>query len=312
MSARYRKIDPRVWVDEKFRRLSSLEKLIAIYSITAQSNRLGFFHFSPARAAEDLETEPEIFQQCFLKVLQTLRWQWDPQARVLYIPTWFKYNPPENPNVLKGSLGDLHDVPKTGLFGEFSSDGRYLREDLRETFLQTLAQARAEPYANQEQEQEQDQKQELVVRESLNGGKSQEGLPSQRTCRKPPVDCQKIIDLWNSTVTRLPKVSKITPKREKQIAVLLDNYSIPELGEIFRRLDESDFAANGNWSSLDWLLKSITNCEKVRDGNYDNNRSDNSEVHYPSVDEVLSDDEQPVDQHAAEKFQDILTSTGKL
>ena len=54
--ARYRKIDPRTWKDEKFRVLLSEEKLIAFYVITAQSNRIGLFNFSPAMAAEDLET----------------------------------------------------------------------------------------------------------------------------------------------------------------------------------------------------------------------------------------------------------------
>ena len=41
--ARYRKINPRLWDDERFVQLDAVEKLIAIYSITAQSNRIGLF-----------------------------------------------------------------------------------------------------------------------------------------------------------------------------------------------------------------------------------------------------------------------------
>src|SRR5690348_8887564 len=54
MAAKYRKIDPRMWDDEKFRLLSAGEKLIAIYAITAQSNRCGIFIYSHGLAREHL------------------------------------------------------------------------------------------------------------------------------------------------------------------------------------------------------------------------------------------------------------------
>ena len=60
-SVRYRKIDPRVWKDEKFFRLNPEEKLIALYVITAQSNRIGLFSFSSAMACEELGMDSETF-----------------------------------------------------------------------------------------------------------------------------------------------------------------------------------------------------------------------------------------------------------
>ena len=65
--ARYRKIDPRTWKDEKFRGLSSEEQLIVFYVLTAQSNRIGLFNFSPAMAAEDLDTLPQTFLKGFVE-----------------------------------------------------------------------------------------------------------------------------------------------------------------------------------------------------------------------------------------------------
>ena len=153
MARRYRKIDPRTWKDEGFRSLSMPEKLTAIYCITAQSNRIGIFSFSPALAAEDLETFPETFQEGFQKACETLSWRWDSAARVLYLPTWWKYNLPENPNVLKGCLADLGELPKTPLLAEFCSNLRYLPETLHQTFRDGLP----KPSGNQEQEQEQEQ-----------------------------------------------------------------------------------------------------------------------------------------------------------
>ena len=162
MAARFRKIDPRLWIDEGFRLLSNNEKLSAVYAITAQSNRIGIFHFSPARAAEDLSVSTETFSKGFSKVVDRLHWRWDSTARVLYIPTWFKYNSPENPNVLKACLGDLHEVPQTGLIAEFSANLRYLPETFHQTFTETFAEGWAKPCPNQEQEQEQEQKQETA------------------------------------------------------------------------------------------------------------------------------------------------------
>ncbi|TMQ30091.1 MAG: hypothetical protein E6K65_06690 [Nitrospirae bacterium] len=45
MAARYRKIDPRIWTDEKFRLLTGEQQRIALYILTAQTNRIGRFSF---------------------------------------------------------------------------------------------------------------------------------------------------------------------------------------------------------------------------------------------------------------------------
>lgn len=153
--ARYRKIDPRIWKDEGFRQFTLEEKAIAVYVFTAQSNRIGLFNFSPAMAAEDLETFPETFLKGFEKVCRVLRWTFDKPSRVLYIPTWFKYNCPENPNVLTHCLQDLHDLPSTPLLAAFERNLQYLPA----TFHTTFRKGWRKPSANQEQEQEQKQEQ---------------------------------------------------------------------------------------------------------------------------------------------------------
>ncbi len=69
--ARYRKVDPRFWKDEKIVQFSPEEKLVALYLFTAQSNRIGIFSFSPGEAAEDTGTLPQTFAERFQKVCQT-------------------------------------------------------------------------------------------------------------------------------------------------------------------------------------------------------------------------------------------------
>lgn len=138
MSAKFKKIDPRIWSDEGFMKLSAAEKLVALYAITAQSNWIGLFRFSPALAAEQLETSLETFREGFGNVCQRLGWRFDSSVRVLYIPSWFRYNPPDNPNVLKFALRDLSDLPQTTLLDEFAANMRFIPETSLETFRQTL------------------------------------------------------------------------------------------------------------------------------------------------------------------------------
>jgi hypothetical protein len=42
MASRYRKIDPRIWTYETFRLLTGEQQRIALYILTAQTNRIGY------------------------------------------------------------------------------------------------------------------------------------------------------------------------------------------------------------------------------------------------------------------------------
>jgi hypothetical protein len=109
----YRKVDPRFWKDEKVRRLSIQEKAIALYVITA-------------------------FAKGFANVIGTLQWEWEQRSRVIYIPTWWKYNQPENDNNVIGCLKDLEDLPDSPLISKFCVNLTYLEERFHQTFTQTL------------------------------------------------------------------------------------------------------------------------------------------------------------------------------
>ena len=164
MAARYRKIDPRVWADEDFRNLKSLEKLVTFYLLTAQSNRIGIFNFSPGKACEDLGITHRTLMENFDRVCSLLAWEWDKKTRVLYIPSWFKYNLPVNPNVLKSCLGDLHELPTTKLKQKFVENLRYLPTTFHPMFCQTfqegLGQPSPQPSPIQEQDKELEQEPE--------------------------------------------------------------------------------------------------------------------------------------------------------
>ena len=159
MASWYRKIYPKIWKDEKFAQLTDSEKIVYFYCITCQANRIGLFNFSPALAAEDLRLDLGTFLKRFDNVCQTFQWGYDSVSRVLYIPTWWKYNQPENKNVIIGNLKDLEALPKTHLITVFCDNTKYLEGNHRQTFAQTLQERYTkvclERLPKQEQEQQQ-------------------------------------------------------------------------------------------------------------------------------------------------------------
>lgn len=226
MAARFRKIDPRIWTDEKFRQLTGEQQRIALYILTAQSNRIGLFSFSPGKACEDLKTLPAAFRKGFENVCQALNWEWDSEARVLYLPTWWRYNQPESVNNVVGNLKDLDDLPATPLFARFAANTTYLLDAVKETFLQTLAKGYPHPSPKPSpnplpnpsptQEQEQEQEQET-----------------------PPAVDHNFEEFWNHFPARngkklekgqaLAKFSRLTPEDRRLVLVAVKNYTASEM-----------------------------------------------------------------------------------
>jgi hypothetical protein len=167
-TARYRRVCPRVWRDEKFATLTPVQKLVFLYAITAQSNRVGLFRFSPAMACEDLGLPIDEFREAFRAVREAFGWGWDEPNRVLFLPNWWRYNPPENPNTLKGAFADLAELPRTSLSDRFAQVTVPLIERFKVPLPDGfgnhtpnvpggLAKPYPQPCPNQEQEQEQEQ-----------------------------------------------------------------------------------------------------------------------------------------------------------
>ena len=152
---RYRKAYPRIWRHRGFRALSRDEQRLTLYLLCGpQGNRIGLFHFSIFTAAEDLDTTPQTLKKSLANVTVTFGWMFDCDAHVFYIPSWWKWNPPENSNVVRGSLKDLNEVPACALVdafaantsllsGELDKDGKTLRGTFIEGLTQRLSQGSA-------------------------------------------------------------------------------------------------------------------------------------------------------------------------
>ncbi|HET9385097.1 MAG TPA: hypothetical protein VFO67_08115 [Gemmatimonadales bacterium] len=132
---RYRRLYTRLWAHSAFVTMAEGLRLVCLYLLTGpQQNRLGFARLSVAAAAEDLRVSVKVFRARLETVCAAFGWHFDPDARVLLIPSWWKFNEPTNSKHLLGCLSDLADVPDTALLAEFLGSAERLPATLRPLF----------------------------------------------------------------------------------------------------------------------------------------------------------------------------------
>lgn len=160
-TGRYRKCYPRIWRHPGFRALKPAARELALYILTGpQTNAIGLFCFSMGAAAEDLRLGAETLADRYADVRDTFGWLYDADARVMFIPSWWRWNRPENPNVLKHNLKLLSEIPPTPLAEAFARNLRTLPVTYHETFVECCRERLGEGSGHQDQEHFQEQFQE--------------------------------------------------------------------------------------------------------------------------------------------------------
>lgn len=159
LMARYRKIDPRIWNDEKFRELSDAAKLAFLFLLThPHMTSLGAMRATIAGLAEELGWATEAFREAFREASDKGMAEHDAEAHMVAIPNFIRYNAPESPNVIKAWVGALDLLPEGPLKTRVIARAKDYAEALPEAFAKALPEAFAKsmPYPEQEQEQEQE------------------------------------------------------------------------------------------------------------------------------------------------------------
>ena len=154
--AHYRKIDPRMWNDEKFRTLSTEGKLAFVLLLThPHMTALGAMRATIPGLAAELGGKgfAEAFREVFAKGLA----KHDEKASCVYLPRFLKYNKPESPNVVKAWAHSIDLIPECHLKSELIQEVKAYAEALPEAFSKALPEAFAKAMPNQEQEQEQEE-----------------------------------------------------------------------------------------------------------------------------------------------------------
>jgi hypothetical protein len=177
----YRKIEIRMWGDEKFKRLTPIQpsgQSLWIYLLTGPHTGVipGLSCIGYAALAEALGWEPEAFAKAFREVLREGLAKALPKDRLIWIPNAVKINPPASPNVVRSWASALNVLPQCSLLEEaieairldvYSLDGqgnKGFAKAFDEAFGEALPKGFAKgiqiPLPNQEQEQEYKQEQE--------------------------------------------------------------------------------------------------------------------------------------------------------
>lgn len=202
----YRVLSPLFWDDPGVQSLDAHNQLIAAYILTSrQANGAGLFRFSLAEAEETLAKVSGTFAKRYGDVCDTLNWRRHEPSRTIYLPAWWKWNPPDNPNHLAGAMKCLFDVPQTPLLQEFADNLQWLAPNLHETFRERIGNVSAR-YATQEQEQERDQEPEQDQEPGEGEAPSNDGIPP--TDGKPPKKKSPYTDDFNIWYAVYPKKLK--------------------------------------------------------------------------------------------------------
>jgi len=110
--ATYRKLYSALWRHQGFRNLTRVQREVTLYVLSGpQANSIGCFYFSLGAAGEDLETDSTSLQADLSTVCATFEWQWLPAERILFVPSWLKWNPPNGDNARKAWRREILALP---------------------------------------------------------------------------------------------------------------------------------------------------------------------------------------------------------
>ena len=165
--SRYRKVDVRMWNDEKFRDLSDDGKMVFIFVMTHPGmTALGAMRASVPGLAAELGWLPERLSEAFAEGLAKGLMEHDERASCVALPNFVKYNLPESPNVVKAWVNSLDMIPECPLKDKTIQRAKGFALGLSEGFRKALPEAfakaipKAMPYQEQEQELEPETEQE--------------------------------------------------------------------------------------------------------------------------------------------------------
>ena len=201
--SRYRKIDPRIWNDAKFRALSDSAKLVFFMLLTHPNmTALGAMRATVSGLAEELGWDVEAFREAFREVIsKDMAWH-DQKACFIALTNFLKYNPPESPNVIKAWVGALDLLPECSLKHRVITLAREFAEGMSEGFAKALPEAFAKGMPYQEQEQEQ----ECIV---------PNGTRRQADQSLPNCPHDDIVRLYHEKLPELPAVRLQSDARQK-------------------------------------------------------------------------------------------------
>ena len=123
----YRKVEPQMWGDERFLRLSPIPpsgQSLWLYLLSAPETTIlpGLVRAGRLALAESLRWTPKAFDEAFGEVFREGMAIADWERRIVWLPKALKHNPPANPNVVVAWAKAFVEVPDCPLARRIGSD----------------------------------------------------------------------------------------------------------------------------------------------------------------------------------------------
>lgn len=244
---RYRKVEVKVWGDEKFRRLSPIPPCgqgLWLFLITGPHTGPipGLFRAGRAAMAEELGWELEAFDKAFGEAFRQGMVEADFKSRVVWVPKAISHNRPESPNVVRSWRSELDQIPecdlKRGAIENLRAFvyglGEGFAKAFDESFGKPSPKALAKTMPNQEQEQEQEQEEDEATDVALSSasgdaasgdhvdaadaGEGQDLLGKvPKKEGPPPCPHMRIIELFHEVLPELPAVCAWNETRQRKL-----------------------------------------------------------------------------------------------
>lgn len=247
----YRKIDCRISNDKKFRELS-VEGKLAWYTILSRRDLapIGAFKASfESLAIEQRGNEylnkgfEKAFGEAFLEALYELSSKglikYDPEAFLIYVPNFLRFNFPENPNVVKSWNSVLDSLPECDLTNyALAKSTEIILNSQKDSFFKALPKEFVEAFekgygkgfqedfgkglAKQEQEQEQEQETYTHTEKSEEHPEVSENFAG-RECEKPvslkteAIEEELPLEEPKEQVGSVSKKERVEPKPKKEV-----------------------------------------------------------------------------------------------
>ena len=195
--AKYRKVDPRIWNDAKFRALDDRGKLAFFFLLThPHMTAIGAMRASIPGLAAEIGWTAEAFREAFREALLKGMVEHDEKASLMWLPKFLRYNPPESPNVIKAWSGSLELLPECELLTRVVAGSVAFAKGLNKGFAEALPEAFAKAMPIQEQEQEQYTKPPLTP----HGGDSSGVVSASQKKARAPRGKKQTFAEWTESI----------------------------------------------------------------------------------------------------------------
>ena len=232
--AKYRKIDPRIWNDVKFRSLGHDAQYIFMYLLTSpHSTAWGAYVIDDLYIQADTGMSAKRVSESVSELLDLgliLRCK---KTRLICFPNWFKFNRPENERSAKACLNGILSMPKSKVLTVYCNGSETVIEMFANNSLTMNEMLGCEQEQEQEQEKDFEQEQEQEQEQDTSARSCSDATAHERQEKYEDVVSvleiplikrdgvfnvtQQDIELWQETYPGIDSLSELRKIRQWNI-----------------------------------------------------------------------------------------------